>query len=521
MPDGTNNIYVDLSFITLSSGTEEVYVDYSTREADSIGERIIPIEYLTSGSVSGISDVMTKYFATYSGSKITGYVNSSATFETSTLSSGVMEALTEYARTTISGIPGSENVEYKYYTGLPAISGTQNARLDITVGDAFAYSTNVANQYWIFGAVNGTLTFYALYTAGKDCDPTELGDCDIVSGTNDYPVLFSLNTVTSGVGFAYVDSTFAGYPINFRPEDFTYLADVICGLEGTSQATDWEAEVVNGAFWPIDFDLFASTATSGSINFDAHAGLIDLVSYSYDVETITGNIGYIDHELYCGVSGVQGFSFNVSLLSLKISNFSLAEGEYVDITGSICVDITDDVHNVVTSGTYFIIDSTAVSGTFTPITDGYRMCYDLIDVNAFLGSTTFTVHAENDNGDILEKDYYLTSGYTVEYDNINQGYGYDNQVVVRMTAENLTASCPVTNTDAYWFTTQPRLSKDLGASIVGIELESDDLTASITPQTGLIYFYGKTFRVEIRAKDFAGNEMTPYTFEFKIEDEPD
>jgi hypothetical protein len=89
-----------------------------------------------------------------------------------------------------------------------------------------------------------------------------------------------------------------------------------------------------------------------------------------------------------------------------------------------------------------------------------------------------------------------------------------------MTAENF-ASCPLTNVDAYWFTTVQKITKDLTATIRGVPWSELDLGASITPQTDTIYFYGKVFTVEIRAKDFAGNEMTPYTFEFRIEDKPD
>jgi hypothetical protein len=149
------------------------------------------------------------------------------------------------------------------------------------------------------------------------------------------------------------------------------------------------------------------------------------------------------------------------------------------------------------------------------------MCYDPIDNFAsILGATTLTVHAQNDNGDILERDFYVTSGYLVEYNNEVQDYGFGNTVVVRMTAENF-ASCPLTNTDAYWFTTVQKVTKDLTATIVGIPWGEFDLGASIVPQTDTIYFYGKVFTVEIRAKDFAGNEMTPYIFEFQIEDKPD
>jgi len=46
------------------------------------------------------------------------------------------------------------------------------------------------------------------------------------------------------------------------------------------------------------------------------------------------------------------------------------------------------------------------------------------------------------------------------------------------------------------------------------------LGASISPQS-TAFFYGKTFRVVLNARDFAGNRMEPYEFEFKIEDAPE
>lgn len=210
-----------------------------------------------------------------------------------------------------------------------------------------------------------------------------------------------------------------------------------------------------------------------------------------------------------------------SPISLDISNFSLGPYEYTSTSGSICVDITDDIYNVVTSGTYFVIDGATVSGiTFDPITDGYRMCYDPVDeFESFVGPTEIIIHTENDNSDALEMSFYITSGYTVGFKHRTNPYDYDKQVVVRAAAENL-ASCPRLGTDAYWFTTVPKISKDLGATINAVPWSTNNLGAEITPTTDTIYFYGKTFKVEIRAKDLAGNVMEPYIFEFKIEDKP-
>jgi hypothetical protein len=236
--------------------------------------------------------------------------------------------------------------------------------------------------------------------------------------------------------------------------------------------------------------------------------------------------GTIDHHYLQVIStdeGTNKYNFDVELFPIKISNFSIDIDNYSTATGTICVDITDDVYNIVPSGSYFIIEDTVISGntTFTPITDGYTMCYDSpTDFSDILGPSEITVHAANDNGQALEQSFYLTSGYIVEYDNRTQDYGFNSRVVVRASAENL-ASCPAFDADAYAFTSVQNPGFDLGAQIVGIPWSEKDLGASITPTTDTIYFYGKVFRIEVRAKDFAGNVMEPFTFEFKIEDEPE
>ena len=195
----------------------------------------------------------------------------------------------------------------------------------------------------------------------------------------------------------------------------------------------------------------------------------------------------------------------------------------------------NDVYNVLTSasgitcsGTCCLkVDGTAVPVTFSGITDGYRMFYNPADdFSSITGNTEFLVRGENSNGDVLERSYYLVSGYLEDYDNIERlgfDYGYETQVLVRMSAEDW-ATCPTFSADAYWFETEGLKERDLGASITGelpdIVSTQEDLTASIYPQS-LAYFYGKTFRVVLRCSDFAGNVMEPYEFEFKIEDAPE
>jgi hypothetical protein len=163
------------------------------------------------------------------------------------------------------------------------------------------------------------------------------------------------------------------------------------------------------------------------------------------------------------------------------------------------------------------------------------MFFDPIDdFESFYGTTVLTAHAESGSTTSgiytkeqqLDSDFYLTFGYYARYDNNKAAgvdLGYDEQVVVRVEAEN-SVSCPTTDAFAYWFRTNTNLPQDLRATIIGLTEEgylrgSKDLSATIYPDS-TAFQYGKEFTVIITAKDFSGNEMPPYILTFKIEDEP-
>ena len=527
MADDTINVYIDSSFLTLNTdGVEDASIDYSVQEADNIGEFTIPVDYRLVIPSSGIQSVSTEY-TTISG--LNGFESTAIAYQhvNTTTMSGVLTSLVEYGiPVSISGLSDYLDVDLEYFviTEADKIPGHRRTYINAIMGEAYIVSDNILNQYWIFSSASGTLDYDVLYTAGGDYDPSDPFDYVIIYGTVDYPTHFTSgnpSALISGSVRAFIDSHFAGYVYYFKPDELSYRFDATCGLEIITQGYDFDSTAISGAVTPINYDVYSTIEASNYMDTDSICGAVNQTFYFVESTVISGGLDYQTWDVYCGVVNINGFGFDVDLFPLKISNFSLDEGEYSSATGTICVDVTDDIYNVVTSGTYFIIDETVSSGTFTPITDGYKMCYDPIDDFAsLLGSTTITVHAQNDNEDVLERDFYVTSGYLVEYNNEIQDYGFGNTIVVRMTAENF-ASCPLTNTDAYWFTTVQKVTKDLTATIIGTPLYESDLSAFILPQTETIYFYGKVFTVEIRAKDFAGNEMTPYIFEFKIEDKPD
>jgi len=214
-------------------------------------------------------------------------------------------------------------------------------------------------------------------------------------------------------------------------------------------------------------------------------------------------------------------------MSVQIQNFFLGVDEYTVASGIVSVDLVDFANNIVTaSGTYFIIDGAVTSGTFSPIVvggavDAYKMSYDPADDFASLmGPTEFKVHATNDAWEVSERDYHLTYGYKISFDNLAHKYidfGYQNRIVVRARAENL-ASCPKESAEANWFETRSLFFKDLTCSIVGTPYDNKDLSAYINAIT-TAYYYGRVCRLVVNAKDFAGNEMEPFILIYTIEDE--
>ena len=203
-------------------------------------------------------------------------------------------------------------------------------------------------------------------------------------------------------------------------------------------------------------------------------------------------------------------------MTIIIDNFSIGVKEWLPVTdlAYFAVDVVDHTYSVSTSGTYFLHNGQAVSTSHSGIADGYRCYYYPIDVYSS-GTINITIHAENDNSETAEEEYHLLYGYNVKFDQIVD-WGYNSTVVTTIEAKNL-AYCPNTEGEAFYFETADLHSTDLGASIVG--LKSVDLGAAIYPQSKF-FFYGRTYTITISGvKDYHGNEMTEFSFDFTIENE--
>lgn len=199
-------------------------------------------------------------------------------------------------------------------------------------------------------------------------------------------------------------------------------------------------------------------------------------------------------------------------MTILIDNFSVGFEEWLAITDliSFAVDVIDHTYNITTSGTYFIHNGQIVSTSHSGISDGYKCHYYPPTIS---GEVNLTIHAENDNSETKEEDYYLLYGYNVKFDELID-WGPKKEVVTTIEATNK-VFCPNTESRASFFETADLRSYDLGASINPVGYVS--LGATIFPQS-TAFFYGRTYRVRISGiRDFAGNTMSPREFTFTIE----
>jgi len=516
MPDDTINIYTDITFTSPSDTATDTDVELVLAEADVIGAYNMPTVYTTTASTSGVLSKPVEYFKidyTISGTENI-YIEC---FTASTTESGIFVCLTDYA--VGETVSGTKNVYLDFFGASTATSGYQYTLIDYTAGQVLgAYlDINVPVSYWTAISVSGTEDLDIEYIRGS------LSAEDITKITE--ASFGSYATMTSGGVDSDVDLTLAGWA------NFPLIADLFCSLEKI-EGVQTELTTISGGLYGCYTEILSCASSIDDIEFDVFCCLVDYATINHELTVISGSVVNIDCYASSNVDDVISFGCDVDLLSLKISNFIPSEDDYVYGSEGISVDVTDDVYNVLTSsgvscsGTCLKVDGVAVEITFSGITDGYRMYYDPPAGFEFLGgSTEFLVRAENSNGDVLERSYYLTNGYFMDYPNYpgKFDFGWENQILVRMSAEDL-ATCPKFSADAYWFVTEHLMPKDLSASIVCIPAPGteviEELQASIYPQS-TAFFYGKTFRVVLTCKDFEGNEMEPYEFEFKIEDGPD
>lgn len=201
-------------------------------------------------------------------------------------------------------------------------------------------------------------------------------------------------------------------------------------------------------------------------------------------------------------------------MSISINNFSIDVDSTLYCTSLIdfSVDITDSLYLITTEDTYFTDNGTRVSGTFTPITNGYRLSYTTLPS----GNMTLVTFANNSNGEYLDRLYELQYGYEFIWENVNY-WGQLKEVPIAISASN-TALAANTSYFSTFFVTRKFENVDLEVSITAEGSGNMDLYTSIVPQSKY-FINGRTYTVTISGiKDFSNNELATRSYSFTIND---
>jgi len=519
MPDSQNNIWIESSFSSASSDETDVQIELVLAEAGVVGGYSVPViyhagqpnitesynsvvEYITVTTVSNTIQIPVEYFD----------------YENTPTLSGINPTFVFYS-TGNTAISGTQSLITVYQTGFTATPGALDEAVTFVVGNGYPENYNSYVSIWLFPQISGTNSFVTNYTNFSGNLTTSGTPIPFYVLERDYITVYSTGPLQD-IGWLskIVDITFAGWV------DFSFGTDIYSTLSGLNLYYTTDITTISGGMQIQNTDICSTALINSGIDIDLFCSLLDYTAVVFDVDLGLGRIGYELLDIFSSAENSEGIKCDVELLSLKITNFSLGEGQYTEAYNSITVDVLDDVCPISVSGTYFKINDVQVSGTLIPITDGYRLLYDPVDdFESLNGPTTFTVHVENECGKIIEQHFNLTFGYIVGYENsesVGIDYGFDNKVVVRVTAEDM-ASCPRLSSVAYVLESAELRNRDLGVSITGVFYADDyrNMSASIYPQS-TAYFYGKEFRVVVHAKDFAGNNMTPFEIVYRIEDKP-
>ncbi len=399
MPVDTIDIYVDSSFYSPSDYEDDITIAAQLVEtADVIGAANLPIVVnLSEASITSMNVNVSLFTA--SGTTNGTVDRAVDTFIASTTTSGDEDVSLEYSTGTIADFFNDTDIDV--FVVNTSTSGYNFVTVDFIGGQQQSFYVNTPINYWFWTAYDGEEDFEVDFSYIEENDFTINFDEEV-----------KFSTLTSGSLNEDVDITFAGYV-------FYDLPFVISSTVSGIKYLDFDVDTTtSGNVLYCVSELYCTTSGMAYFDTDLFCCASGIKGMYVDIDTTTsGAIKYINYDLYCTLRNVPSVLFDIDLYSLKISNFYPEIEDYVEAEDIISVDVTDDVYNVVTSGTYFTVSGTRVPVTFDPITDGYRMYYDAPnDYDSLLGSTDIMVHAENNNSDILEQFFYITYGYRVLYE---------------------------------------------------------------------------------------------------------
>jgi hypothetical protein len=514
------NVYIDVSFFDSTQANVGIDVDYVAVDADLLGTYNLKTD-IEVCDVHNLKD--NGYFNSEVSISIvdlsSSYISLDTVFNKPYTSIYLLDTPTSFTSARVNSLSeDSVNNILSYFSGyISSPSGTGlNQEVSAIFGENFATSYNYLSEYWIFSSSSGTINndvSYMNYTGTLTPSgiPIEYYFSDLNKRLE-----YSLGSGIDSLMNYPVDIFFAGWV------NYTTQLDCIAALLNTNSITIDSELTGTGKKDGYYLDLHSTLLKEAKAPIiDVFSALVDYYEMFFELNTISGSKQCIYNDVFSTNMSTWNYLLDIGLFPIYFDNFSIGRGEYT-IVDTICIDAHDPIYGLVASGTYMKIDDTRVSGTLSELSDGFRICIDIQDnLHLFSGITKITAHAENYNNNFLEEDYYLTSGYIVDFNNVSGingiDYGANKKVYVRMEAEDL-ASCPTAISDGYYFISRDYSNSDIGVTIYpvgGWHEGTKNLSASVYPDS-TAYFYDKEFEVVIKVKDYAGNEIEPYIINFRI-----
>lgn len=518
MPDSTNNIWIDSTFNAPTLGVNDTSVRYVVADPDNIGEYTMPVIYSPTNSVD--EEIDTIVAMSVQELLPDNYINVPLSFIST---SGIYDGSINLDHSIMFyplAYSGTKNTINAYFNSSSFIDAVIENRFNYIAGNKYIGLKDISSNLWRYPELIRDVDFlsnYTNYTGSTGASGIPIGSH--VGYNNVYNIYSNVfNGFIPSSLDKIVDISFAGW-VNFNFSSSVYSCD-----EAYLIIIPTEGSFVYGNVPTIYTNTFSCDVANSSTLIDLYSADMRSINIEYEASTISGAIPKIDVDLYSSDMESDFIRFNVKLYPLKISNFSLDIGDYTTSSGVISVDVIDDENGISVVDTYFMIDGTILTTTSIPITNGYRLFYDPEDnFGSMMGPVVLTVHAQNDIGNELYEDFYVTFGYIVEYTNTHSSpssidYGFGNKVAVRVTVEDF-ASCESLSSSAWEFESRGMYNRDLTASIVGrlYGLDHSNMSSEIYPQS-TAYFYGKEIRIILNAADYAGNPMEPLVLSYRIED---
>lgn len=390
--------------------------------------------------------------------------------------------------------------EYRFvYT--PPFTWNYNERVVVVISGSDLPPTVDGNPFFCEGSDTNTfigdITFKVLNFDGisasisgvADTTPPYISDASPAQGSNG-------NDVFTSVELKVADDI-TGVDLDTVQIDIGGIAVVESGTAVTGETTiTGDSSEYTFVYSPNNAFDYGDTVTVSADAYDKSSDGPNLLSDSYTLSFVSDN-------------------------TLSIENFSPGVGTTPVTSGTkLSVDLIDSTYGIDTDQSFFVINNTITSGTFTTISGGQRMDYNPPNNFDYGKPVNVTVHAVNGNTSapaVKEEFYTFYHGYRIKYFN-EQPYEFEQQVDVFVQAKNTELFYKDVAT-GYFFSVQTQPSNDLGASITAINPTSN-ISADITPLAPE-HRYGQTVTVEVYVADFDGHELGPFTYTYTIEDKPD